>query len=56
MLASRLKKGVLALMTVFFLAGGALACERLPTDVAGNDDIPENDRCVIVNGMLFCPD
>ncbi len=56
MLGSRLKKAVLGLMTVFFLAGGALACDRLPTEVQGDDNSGNNDECILINGMLHCPD
>ncbi|GEM_PF-3464573 len=58
MLGSKLKKAVLGLMTVFFLAGGALACERLPTEVQGEDDNDpaKYDECILINGMLHCPD
>ena len=56
MLGSRLKKAVLGLMTVFFLAGGALACDRLPTEVHGDDDSSNYDECILLNGILLCPD
>lgn len=56
MLGSRLKKVLLGLMTVFFLTGGALACDRLPTEVQGEDDSGNYDECILINGALHCPD
>ncbi len=55
MLTSKLKKFVLGLLTVAFLSGGVLACEQLPTDVAGDGD-GEDNGCIIIDGMLHCPD
>jgi hypothetical protein len=54
MLTSKLRKLVLGLLTLAFMGGGVLACERLPTDVAGDDD--KDSGCVVINGMLHCPD
>lgn len=55
MLTSKLKKVVLGLLTVAFMGGGILACERLPTDVSGDDD-NKDSGCVYIDGMLHCPD